>query len=83
VAEAEAVAGSRDPATLLLTKEALMSEWIDPRHAQTMARFRQAQAATAPKGCVPCRGYGVQNGTSCRACDGTGEQRPVRAFITT
>lgn len=60
-----------------------MTEWTDPRHAQTLARFRRAQAAAQPSACEPCTGTGLQRGTTCRACTGTGEQRPARAFITT
>jgi DnaJ-class molecular chaperone len=68
-----------------VTKEAFMSEWIDPRHAEAMARFRAAQAAVKPTACAPCRSTGKQRDgvTSCRACEGSGQQRAVRAFVTT
>jgi DnaJ-class molecular chaperone len=67
-----------------VTKEAFMSEWIDPRHAETVARFRSAQAAVKPTACKPCDGRGVQRDgvTPCHPCEGSGQQRAVRAFIT-
>ncbi|SDP33608.1 hypothetical protein SAMN05216259_12430 [Actinacidiphila guanduensis] len=61
-----------------------MSEWIDPRHAETVAHLRRAQLAARPSPCGPCRGKGLgaDGVTRCRACTGTGKQRPVRMFIT-
>ena len=61
-----------------------MSEWIDPRYAETVARLRKAQEAVKPAECAPCGGLGVQADgvTPCRPCSGTGEQRPARVFIT-
>jgi len=60
-----------------------MPDWINPKHAQTLAAFRQAQARTPASACAPCHGTGRTGAEmECRPCAGTGKQKPVRMFIT-
>lgn len=67
-----------------LIRTRAVTSWIDPHHAETVARFRAARASVPPTACVPCRGtgFGSDGVALCRPCAGGGRQRPVRMFVT-